>query len=83
MSPTLRPGQLVIFVSSSGSPRANDIVLLRHNGLEKVKRVCELRPGEIFVVGDNSAASADSRAFGWLPDTVLQAKLIWPRQRRE
>ena len=74
MLPTLRPGQVIIglggdhFLSRWYSPllRPGRIVIVRHNGLEKIKRITELKKDQIYVLGDNPSASTDSRHFGWL-----------------
>lgn len=77
MSPTLPHGRLVIFVS--GKPRIDRVVMLQHNGREKIKRLALMRAGRIYVVGDNPPMSTDSRDFGWLPEAAVVAKLLWPR----
>lgn len=59
--------------------QAGDIVIIEHGGLEKVKRVEAVAGDELFVLGDNAAASTDSRSFGWLPLSAVKAKVIWPR----
>lgn len=81
MLPTLRQGQLVLF--ASGHPaKVGDIVMIRHNGVEKIKRVARLEGGRVYLLGDNPEASTDSRQFGWLGVEVIRGVLLWPRSRR-
>jgi nickel-type superoxide dismutase maturation protease len=79
MLPTLRADQLVVLVRSR-RPRAGDVVMVRHDGREKIKRVAKVADGQLFLLGDNPAASTDSRQFGWLPMTLVVARL--PRRGR-
>lgn len=79
MQPVLRPGQLVIGWAGFRRLRTGDVVILRHNGLEKIKRIYKMRSNLIFIVGDNAELSTDSRSFGWLPQSSVLAKVIWPR----
>jgi phage repressor protein C with HTH and peptisase S24 domain len=80
MLPALGPGRIVIGVARSRQLRPGDIVIIHHNGLEKIKRIQKMRPGLVFVVGDNSARSTDSRTFGWLSVSAVRARIIWPRR---
>lgn len=79
MMPTLRPGQLVLASCLYGELRKNSVVVVRHDNIDKIKRIREINNNRLFVVGDNSRASLDSRSFGWLPIRSVRGKVIWPR----
>jgi phage repressor protein C with HTH and peptisase S24 domain len=78
MLPTLVPGKVIIAIRSNKLSQGN-IVVLRHNGLEKIKRISKLESGRVFLLGDNPAQSTDSRSFGWLNISAVKGKIIWPR----
>jgi phage repressor protein C with HTH and peptisase S24 domain len=78
MAPTLTPGQLVVGrVSSDLHP--GDIVIVSHNGLEKIKRIEKQQGDLIYLLGDNPIASTDSRDFGWVQADAIVAKVVWPK----
>lgn len=79
MVPTLRPNHIVVATSWFKTIRPEHIVVIHHDGLEKIKRVRKVYNGRVFVVGDNERASIDSRSFGWLPLDAVIAKVVWPR----
>jgi len=67
---------------------ANSIVIANINGKEIIKRVGIVKNGKVFLIGDNKAASTDSRTFGlvscsvvlgkvvfWVPNVVVRVKL--------
>ena len=80
MLPVLPPGTLVVASGLAGDYKAGHVVVILHEGREKIKRIADIRPGELFVVGDNQTASTDSRHFGWIPVETIQARVIWPRR---
>ncbi|HEY8998902.1 MAG TPA: S26 family signal peptidase [Candidatus Saccharimonadales bacterium] len=80
MMPTLRHGQLLLI--RRGKFEIADVVLLLHEGVEKVKRVAEIDGERVFVLGDNPLASTDSRHFGWLSGANVRGKVVWPRMTR-
>jgi len=80
MHPTLRKGMLVLAMRFLHIG-PGDVVIVRHDNLEKVKRVEKIRDDKVFLTGDNPDSSTDSRNFGWLPQKAIMAKVIWPGTR--
>jgi signal peptidase I len=91
MMPTLRAGDRVVvdrWTYRHRPPRAGEVVLLAMpGGSSLVKRVADpagaSRPG-VWVLGDNPAASADSRVFGPVPAEWAIGRVVWrywPPQR--
>ena len=78
MLPTLVPGKIIIALRTKRIS-TGDIIILRHNDLEKIKRVSNSRDGQIFIVGDNPVHSTDSRDFGWVGTGDVLGKIFWPR----
>jgi phage repressor protein C with HTH and peptisase S24 domain len=79
MLPVLRSGQLVAATALFKKLTPGTVVVIRHNDLEKIKRVQKVKKDSIFVIGDNPLASTDSRSFGWLDVESVIGKIIWPR----
>lgn len=81
MLPILPPGTLVIGIESSKA-KPGKVVIIEHDGKEKIKRIEKIEDNKIFVVGDHGADSSDSRQFGWLDKKAILAKIIWPRTKK-
>ena len=81
MLPGLPADRLVIALRTR-RPRPGQVVFVRHDGREKMKRVQKVADGQVFLLGDNPDRSTDSRHFGWLPAEVVFARVVWPRARR-
>jgi membrane-associated phospholipid phosphatase len=80
MLPLCKPGHIVLATTSHLQDVCEgDVVLIKHGGLEKVKRIKQLKDDRVFVEGDNQAHSTDSRTFGWLHRSTVAARVIWPR----
>lgn len=78
MNPTLNHGQVVlIWRWAKLSP--GKVVVVRHKGLEKIKRIQDIQDGQVFVIGDNPSGSTDSRQFGWLPVSHVQGRVVGRR----
>ncbi len=83
MLPTLVPGDEIFAdprAYRSCPPQSGDIVTLYHPRqpeLKIIKRVDRVEPDRgCFVLGDNPAASNDSRDFGWVPYDRLLGKVV-------
>lgn len=78
MLPTYRLGQVVV-IRRVADVNVGDVVMFRHNDLEKIKRVARAEPGRLYLLGDNPQASTDSRNFGWVGTENLIGKVVWPK----
>ena len=78
MSPTLLPGQLVVGWRTDAL-RPGDVVIVSQGGLEKIKRIERQQGSLLYLLGDNPAASTDSRSFGWVQADTIVAKVVWPK----
>jgi nickel-type superoxide dismutase maturation protease len=79
MAPRLRPGQLLLASPVYRRLRPGQVVIIEHDGKEKVKRIERIADDGVFVIGDNLSASTDSRHFGWLKRREVVGRVIWPR----
>jgi nickel-type superoxide dismutase maturation protease len=78
MLPTIKPGTLII-ARRTGVYRPGRVVLIRHKGLDKIKRLQDITDTKVFVIGDNAVASTDSRSFGYISLSSVIGIVIWPR----
>jgi phage repressor protein C with HTH and peptisase S24 domain len=78
MALTLHEGQLVIG-RQTRELKSGDVVIVSHDGLEKIKRIEKQQGDLIYLLGDNAAASTDSRSFGWVQAKHIVAKVVWPK----
>lgn len=78
MLPSLTPGQIVVGRFTS-ELRAGDVVIVSHDGIEKIKRIEKQQGNLLYLLGDNPAASTDSRDFGWVQADYVVAKVVWPK----
>lgn len=77
MTPTLRHGQDILSINWFMQPKAGDIVVIKKNGIEMVKRIEKVEDGKVFVVGDNLRESTDSRHFGLINLDQIIGKVIF------
>ena len=87
MLPSLRPGDRLL-VLRHGHYRAGDIVAVadpRAQPRTMVKRVAARGPQGVTVLGDNAAASTDSRTLGPLVQAAIRGRAVYryfPDSRR-
>ena len=78
MLPRLDEGNIVIASGWFRKLQPHDVVIIKHEGLEKIKRVQHVDKDKLYVVGDNDSFSTDSRHFGWIDNSYVLAKVLWP-----
>ncbi|MBI2018185.1 S26 family signal peptidase [Candidatus Daviesbacteria bacterium] len=79
MLPTLKPGQDVLVWCWFYKLKVGDIVAIKINVKEMIKRVRQMSSDRgAFVQGDNEKESTDSRNFGWINKKDIIGKVIWP-----
>lgn len=78
MEPVLKQGQLVVG-RYTRELQPGDVVIVSHDGLEKIKRIEKQQGDLIYLLGDNPSASTDSRDFGWVQAKHIVAKVVWPK----
>ena len=79
MLPTLKSGQDILCFNWAYlfyGPKVGDIVVIRKNGKDMVKRIQKVHDREYFVEGDNNEGSTDSRSFGTVSRTEIIGKVI-------
>jgi len=77
MAPTLKPGQIVFGYGFYKKLDPGTVVIVLHEGVEKIKRIARIEHDKVFLLGDNSAVSTDSRDFGALPMSSVKAKVLY------
>ncbi len=77
MLPTLKPGRDVLVWRWFYQPKKGDIVAVKVNGKEIIKRISKTNDRYILIMGDNKKESTDSRNFGPISKEEIIGKVIW------
>lgn len=80
MWPTYRNGQIVL-VRYTLNYKIGDVVVAIMNRREVVKRIVYMDGNKVFLVGDNTQASTDSRTHGWILDRDIVGRVVGSRRR--
>ena len=87
MRPALEPGDRLLVVRAR-APRLGDVVAFpdpRLPARTMLKRVMAREPGGLTVLGDNRAASTDSRTYGPVDPSTVRGRALYryfPDSRR-
>jgi hypothetical protein len=89
MFPTLKKGDWIVATRISHSEMTpekwqrvvNQVVIAEADGLLQIKRVsqCEVTENgsiQLWLLGDNPAASTDSRSYGWVSAEKVMARYL-------
>jgi phage repressor protein C with HTH and peptisase S24 domain len=76
MVPALAPGDWLL-VRRTSRVSAGDVVVVRLGGRVMVKRAARREGAGWWVLGDNAAASDDSRTYGAVPDADVVGVVRW------
>lgn len=80
MFPTLLEGQDILsfnWAYLGKKPKIGDVVVIKYQGKEMVKRVKGLEGEQVLVEGDNAEESTDSRHFGPVDQDQIIGKVIF------
>lgn len=80
MMPTFHSGQDIVsfnWAYLGSKPKVGDIVVIKQDGKEMVKRVQKVLDREVFVHGDNHKESTDSRHFGPVSMENVVGKVVY------
>lgn len=68
MEPTLKDGDIIFAKRVSNVKiQTKDIVVARYQNRDIIKRVSDIKGGQISLIGDNPDFSNDSRNYGYIP----------------
>lgn len=77
MLPALKDSQDVVSVNWFYKVKAGDIVVIKQDNREIVKRVKKVEGKQVFVQGDNQKESTDSRKFGPVRIDQVIGKVVY------
>ena len=80
MFPTLKKGQEIVsfnWAYLGRKPKKDEIIVIKYQGLEMVKRVEKVEGEQVFVEGDNKEESTDSRDFGSIGLDQVVGKVVY------
>lgn len=82
MLPVLPPGTLVFGLRRYRQLKLGQVVIIEHDGKEKIKRISQLKNNLVYLLGDHENGSTDSRNFGWLSAESVVAIVLFPRAHK-
>lgn len=82
MLPVLPPGTVVYGWRWFIRLRPGTVIIFTREERENIKRIDQVESGGLYVLGDHSDASTDSRHYGPIPHNTVMAVVAWPRVRK-
>jgi type IV secretory pathway protease TraF len=82
MVPVLPPGTLVFGLRWFSRLKPDKVIIFVRDNRETVKRIDHLNGEDLYVLGDHSETSTDSRHYGVVPHEAVEAIVVWPRTHK-
>lgn len=82
MVPVLPPGTLVFAWRWYRKLKPQKVIIFIRQDRETVKRIDNIDTNGIFVLGDHTDTSTDSRHYGTIPHQAVRGVVFWPRTAR-
>jgi hypothetical protein len=79
MVPVLPPGTLVYAWRWYRKLKPQKVIIFLRQNRETIKRIDTIDDSGIFVLGDHTETSTDSRHYGVIPQESVEGVVIWPR----
>lgn len=79
MVPILPPGTLVFAWRWYRRLKPQKVIIFTRQNRETVKRIDNIDESGIFVLGDHTETSTDSRHYGVIPHDSVEGIVFWPR----
>lgn len=76
MQPTISDGSIVIFERWEQERKEGDIVIVKMEEGQIIKRIDEIEGNQIYLLGDNLKESVDSRTFGLVNQSQIVGKVV-------
>jgi len=83
MEPMFKEGDIILVSLYSFNFRVGDIVVVEYKNNYILKRIADInrKTGKIYLLGDNSYCSIDSRDFGWLDIQAIKGKYAYTLEK--
>jgi hypothetical protein len=82
MVPVLPPGTIVFGWRWFFRLGQDKVIIFTRQNRETIKRIERIESDGLFVLGDHSETSTDSRQYGTIPKETVEAVVVWPRTHK-
>ncbi len=79
MSPDLKGGDTIYGLRWFNTLKINDIVIVAHEGKEKIKIVTKIKDDQVYLVSGNRKKGCSRQEVGFVNIKSVKARVIWPR----
>ena len=76
MQPTISEGSIVIFERWKQARKEGDVVIVKMDEGQIIKRIDKIEEEQVYLLGDNLEKSVDSRTFGFVDQSRIVGKAV-------